>query len=166
MSYNSWWQALPPSLLSFDLDGTRRAQRYMWLRPDTGILVWDPSNAGNITSGHRLFGSVTFRMFWSDGYCALDALDDNRDGEVGGNELVGLAVWFDRNQNGVTEGSEVIPIGETGITAISARATSSVGASLANETGLVMKDGRVLPTYDWTINPFESPRSYTTRSEE
>jgi hypothetical protein len=145
----------PQETVTFDLDGTRRPQRYKWLRPDTGILVWDPSNAGKIVSGHQLFGSVSFHMFWSDGYRALDALDDNRDGELKGAELKGMAVWFDRNQNGVSESGEVIPIDRTGIAAISVRATSCIGASLANEAGLTMSDGRVLPTYDWTTKPLD-----------
>jgi hypothetical protein len=149
--------------VAFDLDGTGRQQRYLWLRPDTGILVWDPWGEGRITSGRQLFGSVTFRMFWADGYRALDALDDNRDGELRGKELQGLAVWFDRNQNGVSDRGEVIPIERSGSAAISARATSSVGVSLANERGLVMTDGRILPTYDWTTSPLKenkmSPRA-------
>jgi hypothetical protein len=140
----------PQKVVSFDLDGTRRPQRYTWVRPDTGILVWDPSNEGRIVSGHQLFGSVSFHMFWSDGYRALDALDDNRDGELRGAELTGLAVWFDRNQNGVSDAGEVVAIERTGIAALSVRATQCVGESLSNEAGLTMIDGRVLPTYDWT----------------
>jgi hypothetical protein len=140
----------------FDLDGTGRPQRYTWLRPDTGILVWDPSHEERIASGLQLFGSVSFHMFWTDGYRALDALDDNRDGELRGDELKGLAVWLDENQNGISEPGEVIPIERTGIAALSARATTVVGASPANETGLVMADGRVLPTYDWTTEPLNA----------
>jgi hypothetical protein len=136
--------------VTFDLDGTGRSQRYTWLRPETGILVWDPLETGRITSGRQLFGSVTFNMFWSDGYRALDALDDNRDGALSGHELEGLAVWFDRNQDGVSQTGEVISIEAAGIVSISARATECVGASLANPAGLVTSDGRVLPTYDWT----------------
>ncbi|HEX5000407.1 MAG TPA: hypothetical protein VFY29_19445 [Terriglobia bacterium] len=135
--------------VTFDLDGTGREQRYTWLGPDTEILVWDPANAGRIASGHQLFGSVSFRMFWSDGYRALDALDDNRDGELRGKELRGLAVWMDRNQNGVSDAGEVIPIEQTAIAGISIRATACIGESLSNEAGLTMTDGRVLPTYDW-----------------
>jgi hypothetical protein len=152
----------PQKTVAFDLDGTGRPQRYTWLRPDTGILVWDPWKEGRIESGHQLFGSVSFHMFWSDGYRALDALDDNRDGDLRGGELQGLAVWFDRNQNGVSDAGEVVPLEQTGIEALSVRATSSVGASLANEAGLLMKDGRVLPTYDWTTEPLKEvppPRS-------
>jgi hypothetical protein len=152
----------PQKTIAFDLDGTGRPQRYSWLRPDTGILVWDPWNEGRIESGHQLFGSVSFHMFWSDGYRALDALDDNRDGDLRGGELQGLAVWFDRNQNGVSDSGEVVPLEQTGIEALSVRATGSIGDSLANEAGLLMKDGRVLPTYDWTTEPLKEvppPRS-------
>ena len=83
-------------VLKSDLAGSGQAQPYTWVQPDTGILVWDPWSEGRIRSGRQLFGSVTFHMFWSDGYRALDALDDNRDGELRGNELKGLAAWFDR----------------------------------------------------------------------
>ena len=44
-----------------------------------------------------MFGSVTWWLFFSDGYRALDTLDDNRDGRLTGSELSGIAVWFDRN---------------------------------------------------------------------
>ena len=143
----------PDTTVAFDLNGTRLPQRYTWVRPDTGILVWDPANEGRIVSGHQLFGSVTFQMFWPDGYRALDSLDDNRDGELRGGELKGLAVWFDRNQNGISDPGEVVSIEQTGISALSARATTRAGASLANEQGLRMNDGRTLPTYDWTTEP-------------
>jgi tetratricopeptide (TPR) repeat protein len=139
--------------LQFNLDGTGRPQRYHWVRPRAGILVWDPENTGSIKSGHQLFGSVTFNMFWSDGYRALDALDDNRDGALTGNELAGLAVWFDRNQDGVSQPGEVVSIDRTGIATLSARSTGRVGQSLMNSHGLATDSGRVLPTYDWTTSP-------------
>ena len=139
----------------FDLDGTGRPQQYSWVRPDTAFLVLDMGKTGRITSGHQLFGSVSFNMFWSDGYRALDALDDNRDGVLRENELAGLAVWFDRNQDGVSEPGEVVPIAKAGIAAISARSTGSDGDSPMNSTGLTMSDGRLLPTYDWTTEPLD-----------
>jgi tetratricopeptide (TPR) repeat protein len=39
----------------------------------------------------RLFGTVTWWMFWNDGDHALDALDDERDGRLRGAELHGPA---------------------------------------------------------------------------
>jgi hypothetical protein len=143
----------PEITVSFHLDGTDREQTWPWVRPDTGILVWDPEHKGRITSGRQLFGTATWWMFFKDGYHALDSLDDSRDGKLSGDELRGLAVWFDRNSNGVSDPGEVVPIELLGIESISTRAESSEGESPANLAGLVMKDGRVLPTYDWVAHP-------------
>ena len=92
-------------------------------------------------------------MFWSDGYRALDALDDNRDGALTGAELEGMAVWFDRNQDGVSQPGEVIPIARTGIVAISVRANGRSGEPLMNPAGITMADRRAIPTYDWSTTP-------------
>jgi hypothetical protein len=89
-------------------------------------------------------------MFWSDGYRALDALDDDRDGVLRGVELDGLAVWFDRDQDGRSLPGEVVSLEEAGVVEISARPTGKTGVSLMNVAGLVTAGGRVLPTYDWT----------------
>jgi hypothetical protein len=137
----------------FDLDGTGVPQAWSWVKPGTGILVWDPKHEGKITSGRQLFGSVTWWIFFNNGYDALDALDDNRDGELSGAELPGLAVWFDRNSNGVSDAGEVVPIEKLGIAAISCRATTEEDGCPANLDGLRMADGRVLPTYDWIAMP-------------
>jgi len=92
-------------------------------------------------------------MFFSDGYHALDALDDNRDGELAGEELRGLRVWFDKNSNGCSEPGEVIDLDEANIQAISVHAMTMDGNSPANPYGLQMTDGRILPTYDWVTSP-------------
>ena len=46
--------------VAFALDGTSRPQRWSWVRPTAGLLVWDPDGLGRITSGRQLFGSVTW----------------------------------------------------------------------------------------------------------
>jgi len=143
----------PDLTVKFNLDGTGRAQRWNWVKPETGILVWDLKGTGEITSGWQLFGSVSFFMFWEDGYRALDALDDNRDGKLDGDELRGLAVWFDRNSNGRADAGEVVPVEKCGIRDISARATSKSGMSPCNSAGITLQDGSVLPTYDWVAQP-------------
>src|SRR5258708_18304500 len=142
---------LAPELrVRFDLDGTGRAQTYFWLRPDAALLVWDPEHTGRVTSGRQLFGNVTWWMFWENGYQALAALDDDRDGWLKGPELKGLALWFDRNQNGIADPGEVIPIEEAGVEALAVTAD----AALMNPSGVRMKDGRVLPTWDWVVTPW------------
>jgi len=139
----------PETIVTFDLDGTGRDQAWPWVSPETAILVWDPEESGEITSGRQLFGSVSWWLFFDDGYRALDALDDNRDGELAGDELPGLAIWTDINSNGVSDPGEVVPIAKTGIEAISCRQTDTELGMPANYSGLRMTDGRVLPTYDW-----------------
>src|SRR5258708_26170515 len=142
---------LAPGLrVKFDLDGTGREQSYPWLQSDAAFLVWDPEHTDHVTSGRQLFGTVTWWMFWENGYQALAALDDDRDGWLRGAELNGLALWFDRNQNGIADPGEVIPIEQAGIEALAVTAD----AGLMNPSGVRMKDGRVLPTWDWVVTPW------------
>ncbi len=143
----------PDKTVKFDLDGTQRGQDWAWVKPDTGILVWDPRATGVVTSAKQLFGSVTWWIFWRDGYSAMEALDDNHDGKLSGAELKGLAVWFDRNGNGVSDPGEVMPIESIGVENIAVRATGRDGISPTNALGLRMKDGTVLATWDWVVNP-------------
>lgn len=143
----------PGCRVKFDLDGTGRGQAWPWLRGGTALLVWDPKGTGRIESGRQLFGSVAFNMFWRDGYAALDALDDNRDGRLTGAELDGLAAWRDANQNGVSDPGEVESLTSIGVAGISARWDEKDGASPMNRLGLKLRDGRVLPTWDWMVEP-------------
>jgi hypothetical protein len=134
---------------SFNLDGSDLPQRWTWVTPGTGILVWDPERLGRITSGRQLFGSATWWVFFDDGYQALDTLDDNRDGVLSRGELDGLAVWFDRNENGISDNTEVVPVDALQIAAIACRATAVEGHTLTNPAGFTLQNGAKLATYDW-----------------
>jgi len=145
----------PARPVSFDLSGSRTPQRYaLWPRPETALLVWDPTQSGRVTSGRQLFGTATWWLIFSDGYRALDALDDDRDGWLKGKELDGLALWYDRNGSGVSETGEVVPLARTEIAGIRTAGTS-VGPDgvLASPRGLLLRDGTRLPTYDWIATP-------------
>ena len=147
-------RALPDLLgtgfrVMFDLDGDGRAESRPWVKPDTGILVWDPHGTGRITSGRQLFGNVTWWMFWRDGYAALEALDDDRDGELAGEELLGLAVWFDRDGDAVSDAGEVTPVADLAIVGISARVGRVEEGTPMNRHGLRLQSGTLLPTWDW-----------------
>ena len=139
----------PEARVAFDLDGTGLRQRYPWLHPRAAFLVWDPMRTGVIRSGLQLFGNVTWWMFWRDGYAAMDALDDDRNGWIDGAELAGLALWFDRNENGHSDPGEVRPVEECGIEALAVRATAMDEGSPTNPAGLRLTNGRVFPTWDW-----------------
>jgi hypothetical protein len=136
----------------FDLDADGVAERRPWVNPDTAILVWDPEHTGEITSGKQLFGNMTFFMLFSDGYRALDVLDDDRDGKLAGDELAGLALWHDRNTNGVSEPGEVTPIRDTPVRSIATTPTGKVNAlHPMNHAGVTLDDGSARPTWDWVI---------------
>lgn len=153
----------PERGVAFDLDGTGRPQLYPWLRPEAALLVWDPQHSGMVTSGRQLFGTVTWWMFWTNGFQALDALDDDRDGWLRGRELDGLALWFDRNQNGRSDAGEVTPVEEAGIEALSAVFTGCEGDSPVNRQGLLLKDGSVLPVWDWVVEAKPAARQPLTQ---
>ena len=124
----------------FPLDaGDSAKQFYVWrASAETPLLVYDPEHTGVIEDATSLFGSWTFGgktsgftqtalsgnagqlngTPWENGYEALSLLDVNRDGRVAGDELAPLALWFDRNADGVSDAGEVISLEEAGVTAL------------------------------------------------
>ena len=80
-------------------------------------------------------------MFWQDGYQALAALDDDHDGWLRGRELR------------ISDPGEVIPIEQTDIGSIAVRRDGADGISPMNGHGVLLKDGRTLPTWDWVATP-------------
>jgi hypothetical protein len=143
----------PETRVCFDLDGTGRDRTWPWVQPDTGILVWDPGRTGRIASGRQLFGSVTWWLFFADGYEALASLDDDADGELDEAEMQGIGVWLDRNADGISDEGEVVPAEDFGIVRLAARAAEVVDGCPAHRQGLTLRDGRVLPTHDWIAEP-------------
>jgi hypothetical protein len=104
----------------------------------------------------QLFGGVTFWMFWDNGYQALAALDNSGDSKLSGDELMGLAIWHDRNTNGISEPGEVKPLAEYGITSISCRwerDTSHPDGIAYSPEGITFRDGTTRPTYDIVLQP-------------
>lgn len=135
--------------VSFDLAGFGDGRKWPWVTASTAILVWDPQHTGRISSGRQLFGSVTWWMFWRNGYEPLAMLDDNRDGVLAGSELAGLAVWVDRNTDGISDAGEVRPIGSVGVERLSVRHETR-GGVLQSPSGVIFRDGRTVSSYDWT----------------
>ncbi|MFB6354943.1 MAG: hypothetical protein ABEJ65_00310 [bacterium] len=133
----------------FDLDGIGRSQRWQWVEPRTGILVWDPKRSGKITSGRQLFGNVTWWFFWENGYEPLAVLDVDDNGWLKKQELNRLSVWFDRNQDGKTQAGEVSPVKTVGIKAISVQPTGKFNGVLTAKPGIKLQNGQTLPTWDW-----------------
>lgn len=141
----------PHARVAFDLAADGLGREWPWVTPDAALLVWDPNGVGSITSGTQLVGGRTWNMFWPDGYAALAALDDDRDGELRGKELQGLAAWFDRDGNGVSTQGEVVSLATLGVAALSTAGESHGREDVAawQPNGVTFHDGRVLPTWDW-----------------
>jgi len=140
----------PSRQVTFDLAGDTQSERWPWLKPAAGVLVWDPHSTGRITSGVQLFGSFTWSMFWRHGYEPLAALDNNRDGWLSGRELKGIAVWCDRNGNGASEAGEVRPVADYQVVRIAVHPDGTTTSVPSHARGIQLRDGTYLPTYDWT----------------
>jgi hypothetical protein len=136
------------SSVAFDLDGSGLKRKWAWLTPKAGWLVFDPERTGCVESGLQMFGNVTFWIFWPNGYEALSALDDNGDGVLSGEELRGLAIWNDRNCDGVSDPGEVIPVEELGIEVISCRSQVNSNGMHWNPAGVIFANGTLGASYD------------------
>lgn len=134
----------------FDLAGDGVVREWPWVKPTTGILVWDPRNTGEITSGRQLFGTATWWMFFRDGYAALASLDASGDGWLRGSELSGIRVWRDANANGKSEPGEVQSLSTYRITGLNTRATGTSALGPWAEDGVEWDGRRMTRSYDWT----------------
>ena len=148
----------PKAGVPFDLDGSGYIRNWGWITPKAAWLVFDNNRTGRITSGLQLFGSVTFWVFWRDGYQALGSLDINQDGKLDGDELNGLCLWRDLNENGVSDDGEVKPVSTFGIVSISCQSSLLAEGLRWSHNGVRFKDGSVRPSYDWD-SPLNLPEA-------
>lgn len=147
------------SPVAFDFAGTGDTRTQGWLTPDAAWLVWDPDWRGEVRSGFDMIGQRTWSVFWSDGFEALRALDDDRDGELTGGELGGLALWRDENRNGVSDPGEVLPANVHGIAGLAVRGETTRTGLITAPNGIRFDDGRRRPLYDWTPGLDRAPVS-------
>ena len=138
-----------PNPVRFDLASEAVPRLWHWVTPQAGILVWDPKQTGAIASGRQLFGSVTWWIFWKNGFEPLAALDDNKDGVLEGAELAGIAVWQDKDGNGRSDVGEVTPLGKWGVKQIAVRPGGMSEGVPFHSQGIVLQDGSTRPLYDW-----------------
>ena len=147
------------SPVAFDFAGTGQNSVRGWLTPDAAWLVWDPEWRGQTRSGVDMLGDRTWSVVWGNGFEALRALDDDRDGELTGGELGGLALWRDENANGVTDAGEVVPANVHGVAALSVRGSPTRPGLITAPAGVRFDNGRTRPLYDWTPGQSGAPVS-------
>jgi hypothetical protein len=105
---------------------------------------------------------------WENGYEALKTLDGNGDGELRGEELSALALWFDENQNGKSEQGEVKLLSDVGVTALFTapdrqdKATNNLWASRGFER--LLGESRVIgASVDWYSDGAQTPIELISR---
>jgi hypothetical protein len=119
------------TIVKFPLDPSTGAHYWEWRGSKAApLLVYDPHHKGEITSAEQVFGvwalggrrsetdSAAAPTQWANGFEALASLDVNRDGEISGDELSPLGLWFDENQDAISQAGEVRPAREVGIEAL------------------------------------------------
>jgi tetratricopeptide (TPR) repeat protein len=139
----------------FDADGSGLPKPWTWITPDAGWLVYDQRGSRQMDSALQMFGSVSFWLFWENGYRALRALDDDGDRRLTGPELTGLAIWRDRDANGRSESGEVQPLSAYGIVSLSCE--YEIDATHPDEiafspAGVTFRDGSTRPTFDIVLH--------------
>ncbi len=171
------------AVVQFPLDPRHPENWYLWkASAKAPLLVYDPDHTGRITSASQLFGHWTFggkqfaardlspEMFrsgetpWKNGYEALASLDANGDDLLSGAELAPIGLWFDGNQDGVSQLGEVKSLSEAGVRKVFVKAdrTDPTTGNITASTGFerVTADGAVRgSSIDWfskgATAPFE-----------
>lgn len=121
----------------FDFWGNGFPVLMEWVGPHDGLLC--VPKADGTVDGTCFFGVVEGYL---DGFGKLTLLDKNHDGVISGDELKGLCVWQDKNQNGRIDDGELQAVTALGITRINlAHNKSGVGSFVMN--------GRSRYMFDW-----------------
>ncbi|HEX8224132.1 MAG TPA: tandem-95 repeat protein, partial [Allosphingosinicella sp.] len=109
------------TVVRFDGDGNRFAERTGWLSGDDGFLALDRNGNGRIDDGSELFGSAEV-----GGLAALAAYDSNSDGKITVADLIWseLKVWQDFDSDAVTDAGELKSLAAIGITSINLAGTA------------------------------------------
>ena len=167
-------EEVPSTLVNFKLNPFSDKQSWLWRGSEAlPLIVHDPEHKGNITSASQLFGSWTFggngfaslvegsskNTPWKDGYEALSLMDKNRDGKVSGAELDDLALWFDKNQDAVSQAGEVVRLSDVGIKTLYYKPDSKEGSTIVASRGFEREvDGKTIvgKSIDWSEQSFEA----------
>ena len=108
----------------FDLDADGHLDRVGWIDgKQGGFLAIDLNNNGKIDDGSELFGEASLMPNGTrakNGYAALAQYDSNKDKHIDAKDKVfkKLLVWFDQNQDGISQKEEIKSLAEAKVTKI------------------------------------------------
>lgn len=113
-----------------------------WVGPNDGLLV-APKADGSVDAT-CLFGT---NGGYDNGFEKLSMWDANKNGKIEGDELNTLAVWQDKNQNGIVDKGEMTMLKDAGITSIS--------TAYKNFVGSFARNGKTYKMWDWWPSAME-----------
>lgn len=150
----------------FALDQTRNYLSYKWPKANSkqGFLAIDLNKDGIINDGRELFGNLTGDVYYPNGYTALNVLfDKNNDMLITGQELEGLLLWQDLNEDGISQTKELKSLKDFGIIELDASryypepqakkffdTNKEVSAIYYSSKGLKLKNKKL--GYSWDID--------------
>jgi hypothetical protein len=124
--------------VTFDILASGTAVKVAWTRSgsNNAFLALDRNRNGVIDNGSELFGNVTAQPAsvrrsskkdtQPNGFLALSVFDDpaaggNGDGQITEDDAIyrDLKLWIDGNHDGVSQPTELKPLGDVGVRAIS-----------------------------------------------
>ncbi|MDD5053522.1 MAG: calcium-binding protein [Sulfuricurvum sp.] len=113
----------------FDHDGDGIKTATGWVKADDGLLVMDRNGNGTIDNGSELFGDQTLvnSTKAANGFAALTAEDTNHNGkfDAGDTNFTKVRIWQDKNQDGISQSTELITMQQAGIASINLTYTVS-----------------------------------------
>lgn len=101
----------------FDMNSDGFKERMLeWMNDDEAILVNDINKNGTIDNGTEILGNNYISNLTGnkspDSYSLLKEFDKNKDGVIDIKDNSGLALWQDKNKNGITDKGELTYIGD------------------------------------------------------
>ena len=142
--------------MSFDLAGRGQLQTLAWSDGGGDAFVVDDRDGGatraargaGVIDGTRLFGDEGGR--WASGYDKLATLDANRDGQLTGAELTGLAAWIDDGDARLGR-NELVSLASLGVTALDVRhqAVTNARGEALDQAGFTRNGRRGLTEDVW-----------------
>jgi|GEM_PF-2808962 len=114
------------SWIYFNFEGRDQAAQTGWVGPGIGLLVIDPDDRGQVTSGRQLVGNRTLEgdPRQLTGFAALATLDGNGDGLIDRRDVgwSRLRVWLDRKPDGQVGPNELYTLEQLNIEALELKA--------------------------------------------
>ena len=127
---------LSSSKVRFDMDGDGAAERTGWIEAGDAFLALDRNEDGEISDIAEISFVDDLEGAKSD-LEGLKAFDSNGDGVLSARDerFAEFKLWFDTNQNGVSDAGEVRSLAEAGISSIGLVSTAPASA---NDAGNVI----------------------------